>query len=38
MSFDSELNKNNLIDNIHIEEKSYNALIQLLKKKNRAKF
>lgn len=33
MSFDLELNKNNVIDNIPVGEQSYNALIQLLKKK-----
>ncbi len=32
MSFDSEQNKDNLIDNIPVDEKSYNALIHLLKK------
>ena len=38
MSFDSNLNKENLIDKIPVDEKSYNALIQLLKKKTGLNF
>ncbi|MFX1569981.1 MAG: CheR family methyltransferase [Promethearchaeota archaeon] len=38
MSFDSDLNKDNLIDNIPVDERSYNALIQLLKKKTGLNF
>ena len=38
MSFDSDLNKDNLIDNIPVDEQSYNALIQLLKRKTGLNF
>jgi chemotaxis methyl-accepting protein methylase len=38
MSFNSNLNKDNLIDKIPVEEKSYNALLQLLKKKTGLNF
>jgi len=38
MSYDSELNNDNLIDNIPVDEKSYNALIQLLTKKTGLNF
>lgn len=38
MSFDSEFNKKNLLDNIPIDENSYNSLIQLLRKKTGLNF
>ncbi|MFW9881020.1 MAG: CheR family methyltransferase [Candidatus Thorarchaeota archaeon] len=38
MSFDLDFNKENLIDNIPVDENAYNALIQLLKKKTGLNF
>ncbi|NVM37452.1 MAG: hypothetical protein HWN81_17785 [Candidatus Lokiarchaeota archaeon] len=38
MSFDSEIDKDNLIDNILVDDKSYNALIHLLRKKTELNF
>ena len=38
MNFDSKFNKGNLIDNIPVDENSYRALIQLLKKKTGLNF
>ncbi|MFX1304809.1 MAG: CheR family methyltransferase [Promethearchaeota archaeon] len=38
MSFDSELNKWNLINDITVDENSYNSLVQLLKKKTGLNF
>ena len=38
MSFDSELNRDNPIENIPVDEKSYNSLIHLLRKKTGLNF